>query len=129
MPLRPFGLERYFARHEFSARHLLCASDCESLAIAELLALEEGAAERFLALGLGYTESLGHPALREAIAGLYDGLSPDDVLVHAGAEEAIFNFMHVALAPGDHAVVHTSCYQSLAEVARETDPRALAPAA
>jgi aspartate/methionine/tyrosine aminotransferase len=132
MSLRPFGLERYFARHEFTARHLLCASDCESLSIAELLALEEGVAERFLALGLGYTESLGHPALRDAVAGLYHSLGPADVLVHAGAEEAIFNFMHVALAPGDHAVVHTPCYQSLAEVARargarvdawEADPR------
>ena len=42
------------------------------------------------------------------------------VLVHAGAEEAIFLFLHAALGPGDHAVVHTPCYQSLADVARST---------
>jgi aspartate/methionine/tyrosine aminotransferase len=39
-------------------------------------------------------------------------------LVHAGAEEAIFNFMNVALDPGDHIVVHAPYYQSLGEVAR-----------
>jgi aspartate/methionine/tyrosine aminotransferase len=40
------------------------------------------------------------------------------VLVHAGAEEAIFNFMNVAVKPGDHVIVHAPYYQSLGEVAR-----------
>lgn len=118
MKLAPFRLERYFAQHEFSAPYLLCASDCESLALRDVLALEDGARERFDALWLGYTESRGHPELRAAIAARYAHIAPDQVLVHAGAEEAIFNFMHVALAPGDHVVVHSPCYQSLAEVAR-----------
>jgi aspartate/methionine/tyrosine aminotransferase len=118
MRLNPFRLERYFARHEFTAAHLLCASDCESLSLGSLLAMEPGAAEQFSSLWLGYTESPGHPGLRQAIAALYEKISPDQVLVHAGAEEAIFNFMHVALAPGDHVVVQAPCYQSLGEVAR-----------
>jgi aspartate/methionine/tyrosine aminotransferase len=118
MKLHPFGLERYFAKYEFSAPYLLCASDCESMALRELLALEPDARERFDALRLGYTESMGDPALRRAIAPLYQRIGPKQVLVHAGAEEAIFNFMHVALEPGDHVVVQTPCYQSLSEVAR-----------
>jgi aspartate/methionine/tyrosine aminotransferase len=118
MRLPPFSLERFFARHEFSARHLLCASDCESMSVDELFALEPGAAEAFGALRLGYTESPGSPSLRAAIARLYDGTRPEDILVTNGAEEAIFIFMHAALAPGDHVVVHQPCYQSLAEVAR-----------
>lgn len=120
MKLEPFALERYFARYEFTTPYLLCASDCESMTIADLLALEPGAQEAFASLGLGYTESSGHPALRAAISSLYDGIDADSVLVHAGAEEAIFNFMNVVLSAGDHAVVHTPCYQSLAEVARGT---------
>ena len=48
MNLPPFKLERYFAKYEFNTEFLLCASDCESLSIADLLALEEGAAEKFL---------------------------------------------------------------------------------
>jgi aspartate/methionine/tyrosine aminotransferase len=118
MKLEPFRLERYFARHEFSAAYLLCASDCESMELGDLLALEPQAQERFLSLRLGYTESLGDPALRQAIAGLYARITADQVLVHAGAEEAIFNFMHVALSSGDHVIVQAPCYQSLGAVAR-----------
>jgi aspartate/methionine/tyrosine aminotransferase len=118
MKLDHFRLERYFAEHEFSAPYLLCASDCESLKLGELLALEPDARERFDSLWLGYTESAGDPGLRRAIAGLYETITPERVLVHAGAEEAVFNFMNVALEPGDHVIVHSPCYQSLAEVAR-----------
>ena len=86
--------------------------------LGDLLALEPQAQERFLSLRLGYTESLGDPALRQAIATLYAQITADQVLVHAGAEEAIFNFMQVTLNPGDHVVVQTPCYQSLGAVAR-----------
>ena len=34
----PFKLERFFAQHEFSARHLLSTSDCQGLAMADLVA-------------------------------------------------------------------------------------------
>jgi aspartate/methionine/tyrosine aminotransferase len=118
MPLPPFQLERYFARYEFNVRHLLCSSDCESVTVNDLLSLEAGAADALEHLWLGYTESRGAPALRQAIGRLYDTIGPDQVLVHSGAEEAIFLFMHAALAPGDHVIVHWPCYQSLHEVAR-----------
>jgi aspartate/methionine/tyrosine aminotransferase len=118
MKIPPFLLERYFASHEFNVRFLLCASDCESVSIGELLSLEPGAAERFSRQRLGYTESAGSPSLRQAIAGLYASTGQEQVLVHSGAEEAIFLFMHAALRPGDHLVVQSPCYQSLAEVAR-----------
>ncbi|MGD8701564.1 MAG: aminotransferase class I/II-fold pyridoxal phosphate-dependent enzyme [Desulfosarcina sp.] len=118
MQLNPFQLERYFAKHEFSAPYLLCASDCESLELGELLALTPGAEDRLRSLRLGYTESLGDPELRQAITTLYEKVATSQVLVHAGAEEAIFNFMNVAVKPGDHVIVHAPYYQSLGEVAR-----------
>ena len=118
MKLDAFQLERYFAKHEFSAPHLLCASDCESMAVSELLAMAPGAGDQLSALWLGYTESSGNPDLRQAIAALYERTTADQVLVHAGAEEAIFNFMNVALQPGDHIIVHAPYYQSLGAVAR-----------
>jgi aspartate/methionine/tyrosine aminotransferase len=86
--------------------------------LGDLLAFEPGAHERLLSLRLGYTESPGSPELRRAIAALYDDVAPEQVLVHAGAEEAIFNFMNVALKPGDRIIVHAPYYQSLGEVAR-----------
>ncbi|MDQ5833436.1 MAG: aminotransferase class I/II-fold pyridoxal phosphate-dependent enzyme, partial [Actinomycetota bacterium] len=118
MRLAPFELERFFARHEFSAPYLLCSSDVEALTLNELLGLADDRGRALWAeLSLGYTESQGAPFLREAIAGLYEGVEADDVLVFAGAEEAIFCFANVALAPGDHAIVTWPAYQSLFEVA------------
>ncbi|MDA8409544.1 MAG: aminotransferase class I/II-fold pyridoxal phosphate-dependent enzyme [Treponema sp.] len=69
--IEPFKLERFFARHEFSARRLLCSSDCETRSLGEILALEPGSEKLFSDFRLGYTETRGAPALREAIASLY----------------------------------------------------------
>ncbi|HLT59440.1 MAG: aminotransferase class I/II-fold pyridoxal phosphate-dependent enzyme [Limnochordales bacterium] len=118
MRLPEFRLERYFARYEFNVDHVLCASDCQSLAVGDLLDLAPGSRAALERLWLGYTEAPGAPALREAIARLYADIGPGDVLVHSGAQEAILVFMLAALEPGDHVIVHTPCYQSLRDVAR-----------
>ena len=118
MNLPPFKLERYFAKYEFNTEFLLCSSDCEAMSIADLLALEPGAAEKFQQTWLGYTESQGNPALRQEISKIYETIQSEDILVHSGAEEAIFLFMHAVLEKGDHIIVHTPCYQSLRDVAK-----------
>jgi aspartate/methionine/tyrosine aminotransferase len=119
MRLAEFALERFFARWEFKAEMLLCASDVEGWPMAELLALaDEDGRRRWDGLRLGYTESPGLPELRAEIASLHETVEPDDVLVFSGAEEAIFALHNVLLGPGDHAIVVRPAYQSLAEVAR-----------
>lgn len=119
MRIADFTLERYFARWEFAVKHVLCASDAEPYQMNELLALaDRDARARWDSLSLGYTESLGLPALRDEIAGLYEGHTADDVITFAGAEEGVFLAMHALLSPGDHAVVVWPAYQSLHEVAR-----------
>lgn len=117
MEISPFKLERYFAQHEFKARYLLSASDCESLALADLLALADPEALRLWEnLGLGYTESQGHPLLREEIARQYRRIAAEDVLV-AAPEEAIFIAMSALLGVGDQVIVTWPAYQSLYAVA------------
>jgi aspartate/methionine/tyrosine aminotransferase len=117
MRIAEFALERFFARWEFAVRHLLCASDVEGYPMADLLALADPEARGLWdELRLGYTESTGHPLLRAEIASLYGDLEADDVLVFAGAEEAIFCLSNVLLGPGDHAIVTWPGYQSLYEV-------------
>ena len=123
MKLRPFRLERYLATHEFSAPYLLCCSDCESFSVRELLELEAEAKKQLLSLKLGYTQSPGSPELRGQIALLYNHISLNEVLVHSGAEEVIFNFMNVVLEAGDHIIVHSPYYQSLGEVARSLEAK------
>src|SRR5262249_14506708 len=75
MSFRPFAIERLFARWEFQIRHLLSSSDCETITIAELLALAGWSADRVLSLRLSYTDTQGEPPLRERIAALYPGLA------------------------------------------------------
>jgi aspartate/methionine/tyrosine aminotransferase len=119
MEIADFTLERYFARWEFAVEHVLCASDVEPFRLHELLVLaDDDSLGRWESLSLGYGESLGMPALREEIAALYRGLTPDDIITFAGAEEGVFLDMHATLSAGDHVVVVWPAYQSLHEVAR-----------
>ena len=116
--LPDFRLERYFARWEFTAPYLLCASDIEALKLQELLALADPETTALWSnLALGYTESAGLPLLRREIATLYESVAGDDVLVFAGAEEAVLVGLGSLLGPGDHAIVTWPCYQSLEAVA------------
>ena len=115
--LPEFALESYFSRWEFTARHNLCASDMQSMTLSDLLSLATPEQrEGWDKLWLGYTQTRGAPALRTAIAGTYDRLVADDVLVTVGAEEGIFLALQVLLGPDDHAITLTPNYQSLESV-------------
>jgi aspartate/methionine/tyrosine aminotransferase len=112
-PLPDFRLEVHLGRWEFAARHHLTASDAQTLTVGELLDLGGPAAREELdALGLGYLPTWGTDPLRAAIAATYDGLSPEHVLVFAGAEEGMFWALQELVGPGDHAVVVVPGYQS-----------------
>ena len=118
MRIQPFKLERYFAEYEFKVRFLLSPSDCESLSLAELLAMADPDSRRLWdELRLSYTESQGHPVLRQEIADLYRSIHPEQVLV-AAPEEAIFITMHALVEAGDEIVSIAPAYQSLYEIAR-----------
>lgn len=116
---RPCELERFFARYEFTVEHILCASDVDGLPMAELLGLADPQLrELWDSLALGYTETGGHPVLREAIAGLYERVTPDEVVVcGGGAAEALFVLLNAILDRGDHSVVVWPAFESLSKVA------------
>ena len=117
MKIKPFKLERYFAKYEFSAPYLLSCSDCEPLTLKELLAMADPASLKlWTELSLGYTESPGHPLLRTEIAKLYTHISPTEILTCV-PEEGVFMAMHNILAKGDHIVTTFPGYQSLYEIA------------
>ncbi len=118
MKLLPFKLERYFAQYEFSARYLLSSSDCDGLQQTELLKLADPETSRLWnELSLGYTESRGLPLLRSEVAKLYDGITPDNVLIIT-PEEGIFIALNTILGKGDHVVCTYPGYQSLYEIAQ-----------
>lgn len=118
MKIDPFKLEEYYAKYEFTTKYMLSSSDCESFSINEILKMSPGSEEEFKKQWLGYTEAPGSTALREEVCKLYSSIEPQDILVHTGAEEAIFNFMNSALEAGDHVIVQFPAYQSLYQIAQ-----------
>jgi aspartate/methionine/tyrosine aminotransferase len=117
MQITDFKLERYFAAYEFKVRYLLSASDCEALALDELLGMADAETlALWRDLKLSYTESQGHPQLRTEVAGLYRAIGAENVLI-AAPEELIFIAMNALLRPGDHMIVTYPGYQSLYAIA------------
>src|SRR2546430_8326657 len=99
---------------------MLSSSACQSGTIAELLEPGPDAPGPLLECWCGYTESPGAPALRQAIASLYERTGAEEVVVTSCAEEGIFLLYHALLRPGDHAIVETPCYESALQLARST---------
>jgi aspartate/methionine/tyrosine aminotransferase len=117
MDIQPFAIEHYFAQYEFTTPYLLCASDCESMSVAELLALSGHDAAELGGLHLGYTESQGDPRLRTAVAETYTAVDPAEVVILGAPEEGIYLALRALLQPGDHVVVLTPAYDSLLNLA------------
>jgi len=117
MDISPFLIERHFAKYEFTVPYQLSCSDCEPFSLSELLAMASPALVGLWEnLSLAYTDSLGHPLLREEISDLYESVNQEDILVCV-PEEGIFLIMSSLLKPGDHLIFISPAYQSLHEIA------------
>ena len=118
MKIDDFKLERYFAKHEFTAKYLLSSSDCDGYEQSYVLQ-QASEKERALweGLKLGYTESEGSTLLRKAILQFYNLESVENVVV-ASPGELNFITMNVLLNSGDHVVSVSPAYQSLYEVVK-----------
>ena len=117
MNIKPFNIELYFAKYEFICQYMLCASDCESISIEELLKLSGTPVEALTQASLAYTESQGDPELREKIAQMTPGVDAEEVVFLSAPEEGIFTAMHALLQEGDHVIVVSPVYESLLNLA------------
>ena len=70
-----------------------------------LLGLAGASAVPLLDVHLGYSQSNGTDLLRERIAALYPGASPEQVLVTNGSSEANFAICWRLLEPGDKVAI------------------------
>ncbi len=117
--MKPFKLERYFARYEFNVNYLLSSSDCDGFSLDYVLSKASTAELKLWDnLTLGYKDSTGDPLLREAIARHYNTVRPDDVFVITPGE-ANYILMKISLSPGDEIVCMKPSYQSLYQVAKD----------
>lgn len=118
MEPEPFKLERYFAEYEFNVRYLLSSSDCDGYSLNYVLrCAEHGEMELWNNMALGYTDSLGHPLLREAIARHYNTIKSDNVLVLSPGEANNF-IMQLCLEKDAVVVCMRPAYQSLYQIAK-----------
>lgn len=118
MKIPEFKLERYFAKHEFTAKYLLSSSDCDGLPMQQVLDLANDEEHSLWDnLTLGYTESEGSHLLRKAILKHYQIKNIDQVIV-ASPGELNFSAMNILLEKGDHVISISPSYQSLHEVVR-----------
>jgi len=113
MKIAPFKTEHFFARYEFTTPYQLCNSDCETTTVEELLKLADVSMDELGHLSLGYTETLGYPQLRQAIAEAYTQANTDDVVMLATPVEGIYLVAHAALNPGDEVIVLSPAYDAL----------------
>jgi len=101
----PFELERWQSTWENRVRFNLSESGVHPLTIQDLLGLAGASAVPLLDIQLGYSQSNGTDLLRERIAALYPGASPDQVLVTTGSAEANFCVCWRLLESGDKVAV------------------------
>lgn len=116
MKIKPFKLERYFSKYEFKTKYLFSSSDCESLAMKELIEnADEESLNLWNNLKFSYTEPRGNPMLLKEIANLYTGISTQNVL-HIVPEEGIYITMRSLIEAGDEVICPFPAYQSLFSV-------------
>jgi aspartate/methionine/tyrosine aminotransferase len=93
-------------------------SDVQPMKMSEVIALaDDELRSDWENLTLKYTETPGGIKLRTEVAKLYKGVDPSQVVIFAGADEAIWVFFTATLKPGDHIVVLWPAYEALYQLA------------
>ena len=115
---QPFVMERFMSKFEQEVDYNLSESGVHPILLSELLNDDPEAIQDLLATDLNYPHVNGIPALRQNIAGMYQGAGPDNVLVTVGAIEANYISVRTLLSPGDEIVVMVPNYMQIWGVAK-----------
>ena len=109
MSFQPFVMERWQSTWENRVRYNISESGVHPLTAAELLAMAPGTPAPLDRL-LGYPQSNGTDPLREAVAALYPGATPAQVLVTSGSAEANYVNCWRLIEPGDRVAIVVPTY-------------------
>lgn len=118
MEFEPFAIEKLLSDWEQTVDFNLAESGVHPVLLRELLEMAGEGADPLLDTPLNYPEVNGDLALRERIAALYDGATPDQVLVTIGASEANYILAQTLLEPGDELAVMRPTYMQVEGAAR-----------
>jgi aspartate/methionine/tyrosine aminotransferase len=109
MKLEPFAMERMQSTYENEVEFNLSESGVHPLTVRELLA-DPTEWDGVLDQPLVYTQSNGTRELRQRIAALYPGATPDHIEVTNGGSEANYVTTWRLVEPGDEVVVMVPNY-------------------
>jgi aspartate/methionine/tyrosine aminotransferase len=115
---QPFVMERMMSKWENVVEVNLSESGVHPMTLGELLAtagLEPGS---IADVPINYPQANGTLELRENLAAMYPGATPDNVLVTVGAAEANYLALTTLLQPGDEAVVVLPNYMQVWGIAK-----------
>jgi len=115
---QPFVMERMMSKFEQAVEYNLSESGVHPIGLREFLDMEPHLLDSFLDSDLNYPYANGNPDLRQNIARMYDGATPENVLVTIGAAEANYSSIYTLLAPGDEIVVMLPNYMQIWGIAK-----------
>ena len=109
---QPFVMERMMSKWENIVEYNLSESGVHPVTVRELLG-DPAIIEELLDTELNYPQANGIVELREHIAALYPGTTPDNVLVTVGCAEANFITLQTLLSAGDEMVMMLPNYMQI----------------
>ena len=118
MKFEPFELERIQSIWEHQVDYNLSESGVHPLSFTELTGGDPAALARLANQELGYSQTNGTVALRERIAALYPGTTPDHILVTNGTAEANYVTIWSLLEADDEIVLMLPNYMQIWGLAR-----------
>jgi len=109
---QPFLMERMMSKWENIVDYNLSESGVHPMTVRQLVD-DPAVIEELLSTELGYAQANGVIELREQIAALYPGATPDNVLVTVGCAEANFITPQTMLRPGEEMVMMLPNYMQI----------------
>ncbi len=117
MNIKPFAVEEWMNAYEDGARYNIAETCVDSVSLDELFALcgedRQAFLERFCTRRLTYGDIVGSEALREGVCGLYQSLTPSEVVPTHGAAGANYHVFCSLVSPGDGVVSIMPAYQQM----------------
>ena len=114
---QPFVMERMMSKWENVVNYNLSESGVHPMTLRELVK-DPGDLEALLNIEINYPQANGIIALRERIAAMYPGSTPDNILVTVGAAESNFITLQTIMEPGDEISIMLPNYMQVWGVAK-----------
>lgn len=116
MKIRTFDVERWMDDYENLAVNNVAETCVDSMAVKDLLEMTGRTDEivsELIDMRLTYGHIPGSPSLRQGIAGLYETMTEDNILVMNGGSAANFMIFYSLIEPGDKVISVNPTYQQL----------------